>query len=201
MNCGVKYQKYMRMKYLRKLSLQILSCAPDGVSKVKFAKIIYFTFKEMVKNTDAKKNELAFIRMPLGPVPKGFYNLGAEHDISIRNKASGYLIYNTEIYSSKSKDFSGKKISPNIQKVITSLLRQSTSKLVEASHKDYSWKNHSNGDEYFIENRDLINTYPKRRVAIDDEIDQQKLQAKLMEGMLEEIVDGTTSLEYPNFKD
>lgn len=65
----------MKNKYLFQLAQQILVSSEKGLSKVKFAKIIYFVQKGLVQANISQKESLGFIRMPLGPVPFGFQEM------------------------------------------------------------------------------------------------------------------------------
>ena len=188
------------MNYLNCLAYWVLAVNPKGLSKVRFAKTLYFSHKSLVMKNLAAVNDLAFIRMPLGPVPVGFKELGATAGIDIQTLSVG-LSYNKEQY------FLDLQIRKSIAKderlriidILTKNLQNfSTSQLVEVSHKENSWRTHSNGQEYYIDNvdlRKLIPSDPEEQLSQQEDI--QKLQARLIEGMLEDIVAETTALEYP----
>jgi len=185
--------------YLKSLAEQILSATGHGVSKVRFAKTIYYVHKALVKKGLAHVTDLQFIRMPLGPVPVGFMELSKESNIDVSSKENE-LAYNTEFY--KLKSLSEKVPKKNVE-VISAVTRRlnriSTSTLVALSHKEPSWLHHHNGDTYSLSEDDLkrvLTTPPPQDV--DESRDSQLLQARLLAGMLDEIVEESTSLEYPS---
>jgi len=187
-------------KYLRKLAMEVLRNCPDGLSKVKFAKIIYFVHKGLVNSKLSSANDLKFIRMPLGPVPVGFMSLSDDSAFNVSNVANTGLVYNSQIY--KIKD--GQNVSNNddfsatVKKLFGQLNKLTTSDLVEKSHQEPSWIEHPNGIEYFVSEADLAMPLPKGTDVTLGGDDDQRLQEKLVEGMLNDIVSGSTSLEYPD---
>ncbi|PIU35401.1 hypothetical protein COT03_01355 [Candidatus Shapirobacteria bacterium CG07_land_8_20_14_0_80_39_18] len=189
----------MRKKYLSLLAKQILQTVPGGLSKVRFAKILYFTHKGLVLKRLSFVKDMEFIRMPLGPVPVGFMELSEDKDIVVIQSPSS-LVYDKELYTLKgSGSYFVDNVALEIQKIVNGLNNLTTSELVEIAHQEPSWIRHENGDEYFLEDDDLKISLPTRRkTKISPAIDEQHLQAKLIEGMLGEIVDESTSLEYPN---
>lgn len=193
----------MESTYLSLLTKHVLRATPQGLSKVKLAKILYFTHKGLVKKKLSRVEELAFIRMPLGPVPVGFKEV-VDGDISVSTIHEEQLSYDRQLYSLKHDDFISSfndAVSQEIESLVKGLNRITTSELVATSHKDPSWINHSNGEEYYLEESDLNIALPlprTDRTIIDKELDSQHLQAKLMEGMLTDIVEESTSLEYPH---
>ncbi len=187
--------------YLKSIAEQVLLTLP-GVSKVRFAKTIYYVHKALVTKNLANINDLEFIRMPLGPVPVGFMELGNESNINVTSE-KGELEYNTQVYELKE---SLTKTSKEQREVISSVSRRlnkiSTSVLVALSHKEPSWLEHNNGDKYFVSKADLkrvLRVPPSKKM--DKSRDYQLLQARLLNGMLKEIVEESTSLEYPDEKD
>ncbi len=187
--------------YLNLLAKQVLGNTPDGLTKVKFAKILYFVYKGLVQKSFVTSQDLKFIRMPLGPVPVGFKDLSNDEEIKV-SETHQLLSYDMQLYKliGKSTYFEG-EISNTIQEIVTGLVRLPTSVLVDEAHKDPSWINHKNGDEYYLTEEDLAIPLPLTQHAhVDQKEESQHLQAKLVEGMLDEIVDESTFLEYPNSK-
>lgn len=185
-------------KYLLQLAKQILS-VKKSLSKVYFAKLIYFVHKGLVQKGLSKKEDLAFIRMPLGPVPVGFNRITEDRDIETREEDTG-LIYNKQIYclskenSIKIKD----ERHDTIKIIVNDLSKLSTSELVEYSHCESSWQKHENSEKYYLDDNDLKKPLPREgKRASNPKLDDQKLQALLLSGMIDEIVDDSTSLEYP----
>lgn len=189
----------MQNTYLNLLATQILCCLSAPISKVKFAKIIYFSFKNLVMLGLEDKEKLKFIRMPLGPVPDGFMSLDDSINIEVTDENLG-LTYNQKNYClSKNSDFTLNKSNEVLNKCVQLLNQFSTSSLVEISHNEPSWKNHLNGDVYFISKEDLKLTLPvKNKARVSEEMDKQLLQAQLLFGMQDEVVKDSTALEYPS---
>lgn len=191
------------MNYLRDLMIRVLQvAAPNGLGKVKLAKIIYFTHKNLVLSGFKSCGDMKFIRMPLGPVPKGFMDFKDPAIIISKQSLAGS--FDMQVYSLvvSKRGFNLDEIGSLVNKTVGSLDILSTAKLVEASHKEPSWGQHANGDEYFITREDLLRPLPKSSMPAlgDEDLLKQHLQAKLIEGMLDEIVDESTLLEYPNEK-
>lgn len=188
------------MDYLKELAVRILQEVPDGLSKVKFAKVIYFTHKFLVINGQRRADDIFYIRMPLGPVPVGFMKLQSS-EISMSPRSSA-LSFDTQVYSLNDR---GIRYSDKEQRLVNKVMRalnsMNTSELVEASHLEPSWQKYLNGVKYCIENEDLAVPMPKlSRIRPEETLTEQHLQAKLVEGMLDDIVDESTLLEYPKDK-
>lgn len=189
---------------LSTLAKEILAHLDHPVSKVKFAKIIYFSFKDLVMTGEESVDSLAFIRMPLGPVPDGFMAL--EHDPEIvTSEESVGLTYNRKNYVLAKKS---KNIRPAYSQRLATLVSQldsiATSTLVTVSHLEPSWLSLANGQRYYISTEDLRLPLPhqqKNSVILSDQADQQLIQARLINGMKEEIVQDNTALEYPDNPD
>lgn len=181
--------------YLYNLAVEILKLYP-GQSKVKFAKLIYFVHKEMVRSGQVKTNELSFVRMPLGPVPVGFMELGNRDGIEVSELKTS-LLYNSQVYN-----YSGSE-KPELSDAIISLAKNtlkhltpmSTSDIVELSHQEDSWKKLTNGDKFEISEKDLETVIPENIKSSEE--NDSSLQEKLVSGMLSDIVASSTSLEYP----
>jgi len=145
----------MKNQYLHLLAKQILKLTPEGITKVRFAKILYFTHKGLVQEKLSSIKDMEFIRMPLGPVPVGFKGLAEDKEIKIDEVATSPLVYDKQLYTLN--------------------------------------------DEYYIGVDDLkIALTTTKSSGMNSEIDTQHLQARLMEGMIDEIVEESTSLEYPH---
>lgn len=185
--------------YLVKLAEQILLSENSGISKVRFAKTIYFVHKGLVQQGLSEPKALCYIRMPLGPVPVDFMELETMGSIEAETASTG-LSYDAKIYRLSRKVESDDSIAPAIAKILMALRQTSTSQLVEISHKDPSWLNNVNGTRYYISVEDLKNALPgrTRKATIDSALDEQHLQAQLIKGMLDDIVEESTSLEYPS---
>ena len=187
-------------KYLRKLAIEVLKNSPEGLSKVKFAKIIYFIHKGLVNCKLSAVKDLEFIRMPLGPVPVGFMGLSEDSAFSVSNITNMGLVYNSQIYTIKeNQESSGDdNFSATVKKLFSQLNKLTTSDLVEKSHQEPSWIENINGAMYFINDADLAKPLPKNAEMKVGGDENQRLQEKLVEGMLDDIVSGSTSLEYPD---
>lgn len=184
--------------YLRKLAIEVLKNCPEGLSKVKFAKIIYFIHKGLVNSKISSVKDLEFIRMPLGPVPVGFMGLSDDSAFSVSKITNVGLVYNSQVYKVKEDQStsSDDQFSDAVKKLFAQLNKMTTSDLVEKSHQEPSWKEFVNGTKYFISNADLAVPLPKSSGELRGD-DDQRLQEKLVEGMIDDIVSGSTSLEYP----
>lgn len=188
---------------LNQLARVILHIENDGISKVRFAKTIYFVHKELVRNNIMLSNDIEYIRMPLGPVPNGFMELSDINEDIVTQIVHSGLSYNSVNYSLKLKRFSKTKIHENeiyqaIKSILNSLQHVSTGILVEKSHEEQSWIDHKNGELYFIQASDLENPLPSQDKGISIALENQKIQASLVKGMLDDIVSESTALEYPS---
>jgi len=180
----------------------ILTIQSQGLSKVRFAKTIYFVHKELSRLGYTSVNDLEYIRMPLGPVPDGYMTLEKDHGDILCDENETGLSYNTINYRlKKRKIFLPSKQKNPLHKDVEALLKRlegvPTSALVELSHKEYSWLNHTNGERYYIHSKDMKNKFPTKVGRIEHELQEQSLQASLVRGMLEDIVSESTALEYP----
>lgn len=188
--------------YLRTLAREILALEPKGYSKVHFAKIIYFVQKGLILEELSDSHALAFTRMPLGPVPVGFMEIATDTEFKVTVEQTG-LSYNREVYSLNTKSdtpSSGDRMAA-IKRVLQRLRGLTASQLVEFAHREPSWIGNPNGTEYFISTEDLVLPMPiMNGQKVDASLEDQKLQSKLMEGMLDDMVEDSTKLEYPNFK-
>lgn len=185
---------------LVKLAEAILYKEKGGLSKVRFAKTIYFVHKELVRNKLLKATDIEYIRMPLGPVPVGFMSLQDQRNVSVFTKST-QLMYNATVYTISDEYTPDQgKVLDAITSTLVEIDHISTSLLVELSHKDPSWAGSFNGVEYFIKDVDLKNKLPKKSKTqkVDPELDEQLIQSKLISGMMPDIVGESTDLEYPS---
>lgn len=197
---NIKHYDNNMNQYLNNLAKEILNNEPNGLSKVRFAKTIYFIHKGLTLKNLTQSDAMRFIRMPLGPVPVGFMDLHTDSEIIIKTSSSS-LAYNTETYLLKEYNEQFDKLHrETIASLVGTLRNVPTSELVEISHKDPSWNIHMNGSEYVISDEDLSNGLPNQDEAknLSPEIDEQRIQAQLVEGMLHDIVEESTLLEYPD---
>ena len=169
------------------------------LSKVRFAKTIYFVHKELIRNKLLAKESIQYIRMPLGPVPLGFMELtDICPDITSFKQKTG-LAYEAENFTTKVGFDGTEQEKTVILGTLSTLSRFQTSSLVDASHKDPSWINHENSDRYFITDADMKNDLRVlEKLFVDTANDEEdKMQASLVRGMLKDIVSESTKLEYP----
>lgn len=186
--------------YVNTLAKEILAHAASPVPKVRFAKIIYFAFKQMVLSGVAKEYDLAFIRMPLGPVADGFMDLSSDPQIVIIKDDVG-LSYNREKYSLKEQVINEyiQSNASEIKHVLSRLQNVATSDLIASSHKDSSWISNRNGAKYYITSEDVRNPFPSARSRINEKIDDQLVQSQLINGMLDDAVNDSSALEHPDY--
>lgn len=181
--------------YLQNLATDILRLEKKGITKVRFAKYIYFVHKFLAKKSLVQTQDLKFIRMPLGPVPVGFRDLDGNKNI-VRTSVPQALIYDSEVYKLADGVNLSTGFSEEIKNIVETLDNYPTSALVSISHKEPSWQTHDNGDEYYITDEDFKKELPGVTKKVDP-LDKEKMQASLVSGMLKDIVDESTSLEYP----
>lgn len=188
---------------LYKLAKLILTIERKGISKVRLAKTIYFVHKELIRSNAAKPSDLGYVRMPLGPVPDGFMQLTQQHSDIVTVLQPTGLSYNATVYKMKRlpifkfKDGGYK----TVEKILSGLRNVPTSKLVEISHEEPSWIYHENGERFHISKNDLAISFPQinnNNVRFDEAIEAQSLQASLVSGMLRDIVEESTALEFPD---
>lgn len=183
--------------YHKSLIEYVLSCYPQGLSKVRLAKILYLSHKRLCKLNLIQSEALKFTRLPLGPVPIFMEDLKNNNMIIIEHELTG-LSYNRQVYRIKAAvPLTEGNIAIAIRDLNSKLKPFQTSQLVEYTHREPSWIKHTNGQEYFIEEDDLKRRLPAKHKHISAEADEQLLQALLVDGMLDEIVSDSTSLEYP----
>lgn len=190
----------MNNRYLNQLCRRVLGEIPGGISKVRFAKVLYFTHKYLVQAGLSTTQQMEFIRMPLGPVPVGFMEL-TDANIKIEELRSPELSYDKQVYKLDTKLNWDDSVQNTVRACLEILGKLQTSILVEISHREPSWLGHANGQYYCLTAEDLkIPLLRSDKSQISPALDGQRLQARLVEGMLDEIVEDSTSLEYPNLK-
>ena len=201
----------MNMQELARLILSI-NAAP--LNRIRFAKTIYFVHKELIRKGMMQPEDISYIRSPLGPVPEGFLTLALAPSILLRKTATPLLSFDAEEYlinpeypETSPPLISQSRLQPLIKRVLDLLNAHSTTALVEASH-DPSWLSHPNGVHYLISTTDLKNMFPFPQIRIKIRIKRKKpssqagaLQANLLRGMLKDIVQESTDLEYPDQPD
>ena len=182
----------------------ILLLEKEPITKVRFAKTIYFVHKELINRGFCSVTEIQYVRMPLGPVPSGFMTLTVEYPDIISKAFSTGLPYNSTVYSTppnKKRLLFNRKPNP-LEKVIGEILDTlrsvTTSSLIEISHRDPSWISNSNGYTYTISEADLKNPLPQKGIHTRSGDDNQLIQASLVRGMIDDIVSESTDLEYPD---
>jgi len=189
---------------LYELAKIILILNDQPIDRIRFAKTIYFVHKELIRKSKMKPEDIAYLRLPLGPVPAGFMSLTADHsDIKIRSIPASILYAAEEYYINQTTEVSPEIAEPT--KRILQLLRSHSTPELVISSQDQSWQNHQNGEEYLISAADLRNTFPVPHIRLRIRIKKQPdhlgaLQAHLLRGMLNDIVKESTDLEYPDEK-
>lgn len=193
----------VRNMNLSDLAIAILRLEDKPISKVRFAKTIYFVHKELIRLGKSSPVDIEYIRMPLGPVPFGFMTLSIDNPEILVEKIFTGLAYNTSQYTLRKKKVFRKSINNeldgDIASVLGNLRPMTTAELVELSHDDKSWKDNVNGHVYTISKDDLKKEIPHRRSVSgrSGESDDQRLQASLVQGMIDDIVSESTDLEHP----
>ncbi len=205
---------------LAQLAFLILDLNQAPISRIRFTKTIYFIHKELIRKGIMQAEDIAYLRLPLGPVPEGFMALALQSPaIVVRKIVAAHLSYEAEEYGLKpnspnfvssdeikNSDFAKK----TILRVLELLASHSTPELVEASH-DPSWLSESNGAKYYLTPLDLKNTFPLPQIRLKIKFrgslkgilgtpanEFGQLQANLIRGMLTDIVKESTDLEYPD---
>ncbi len=186
---------------LYELAKMILVIEDSPISKVRFAKTIYFVHKELIRLNIAEPTSFKYVRMPLGPVPDGFMQLANIHRDILTTVGDMGLSYNSINYSTKKKKFSflatKNPLHLRVEGILNDLRAISTSNLVEISHEEPSWKEHKNSETYFITDADMIRPFPVKSKTARPDTEDHLLQASLIKGMLDDIVSESTDLEYP----
>lgn len=192
------------------LASLILYLNHEPISRLRFARTIYFVHKQLIRKKLMHPEDIAYLRLPLGPVPEGFMTLTFDHSgISVRPISSSILSYEAEefVFSGSTGELilrdGHESLYHVIEKTLAALKVHSTSELVAASH-DHSWLTHANGERYFLTAADLKNTFPFIAISLRFRLKRPTnneiglLQATLLRGMLNDIVRESTDLEYPD---
>lgn len=201
---------------LYQLSRAILSLSPQPIVKLRFARIIYFTHKELIRKGFMQIEDIAYIRSPLGPVPESLKKLAVDYrDITLQKTTSDlsyaseeFLINHNSIDQETNFLEQYRDILKVIDQTLQALSLHRTPELIEASH-DPSWLANFNGTRYFLTAADLKNTFPFTKIRLRIRIkptpknsasanELGRIQANLLRGMLNDIVKESTDLEYPD---
>lgn len=197
---------------LYELSKTILLLNKNPINKVRFARIIYFVHKELIRKKFMSSEDIAYIRSPLGPIPEGFLRLTLEHPNIITHPATGPS-FAAEEYAIKPTDADEaeetlmleqyREVLKATERTLKALSPYTTPELVEASHADPSWNTNFNGARFLITSADLKNPFPFVAVRIKIRVkpapsELGALQANLLRGMMRDIVKESTDLEYPD---
>lgn len=197
---------------LYELSKTILSLNKAPINKVRFARVIYFVHKELIRKKFMSPEDIAYIRSPLGPIPEGLLRLTLEHPNITAHPALGPS-FAAEEYTINLSDADEteetlmleqyRDILKATERTLKALSAYTTPELVEASHADPSWINNFNGVHFFITPADLKNPFPFTTIRIKIRVkpapsEISALQANLLRGMMRDIVKESTDLEYPD---
>lgn len=199
---------------LYQLSKTILLLNKAPINKVRFARVVYFIHKELIRKKFMSPEDIAYIRSPLGPVPEGLLQLSLEHPNIVTNLASGHPSFAAEEYTLNPTDAEQdeeitmleqyREVLKATERTLKALAIHTTSELVRVSHTDPSWTAHFNGARYFITPADLKNPFPFNTIRVKIRIKRPAqnelgaLQANLLRGMINDIVKESTDLEYPD---
>lgn len=191
---------------LKQLTNLVLNLSETPLTRIRLAKTIYFVHKELTRKKLMQSQDIAYIRLPLGPTPDGLSNIIANHpEIITRNITNTNLLYENTTFTSnqtQSTDYPP-EIANTTKKTIKLLQNYPTPHLVRAS-QDPSWFAHKNGESYHFTQTDLKNPFPNNPLGIKIHIKTTPkneigaLQATLLRGMLTDIVKESTDLEYPD---
>lgn len=197
---------------LYELARTILLLNHSPINRVRFARIIYFVHKELIRKKFMSPEDIAYIRSPLGPIPEGLLRLALEHPNIITHPATGPS-FAAEEYAINLSDTDEseetlmleqyREVLKATERTLKALSPYSTPELVEASHADPSWVNNFNGARFFITPADLKNPFPFTAIRIKIRVkpapsELGALQANLLRGMMQDIVKESTDLEYPD---
>lgn len=198
---------------LYQLSKTILLLSKTPINKVRFARVVYFVHKELIRKKFMSPEDIAYIRSPLGPVPDGLLRLTREHPNIIASPASDHPSFAAEEYTLKLTDAEEaeetsmleqyREVLKAVEHTLKALSLHTTPDLVAASHADPSWINNFNGTRFFITSADLKNPFPFTAIRIKIRVkpaptELGALQANLLRGMMQDIVKESTDLEYPD---
>lgn len=199
---------------LYQLSKTILLLNKAPINKVRFARVIYFVHKELIRKKFMSPEDIAYIRSPLGPIPNGMLQLALNHPSIVATPASDRPSFAAEEYTLKSSEANEieevlmleqyREVLKATERTLKALAPHTTPELVQASHADPSWVNNFNGTRYFITPADLKNPFPFNTIRVKIRVKRPSinelgaLQANLLRGMIQDIVKESTDLEYPD---
>lgn len=199
---------------LYQLSKTILLLSRTPINKVRFARVVYFVHKELIRKKFMSPEDIAYIRSPLGPVPDGLLKLALDHPNIITNPASDRPSFAAEEYAINPTAAEEaeetlmleqyREVLQAVERTLKALAPHTTPELVQASHADPSWITNFNGARFFITPADLKNPFPFNAIRVKIRIKRPTpnelgaLQANLLRGMMDDIVKESTDLEYPN---
>lgn len=189
---------------LKQLTELVLSLSETPLTRIRLTKAIYFVHKELVRKKLMQIQDIAYVRLPLGPAPIGLPEIILnDTNIAVRDIPSS-LLYENRAYTINEPINNAKpEIVNTVKKTLTLLQGYRTAELVHAS-QDPSWLTHINGTEYHLTTADLKNPFPNAQIRFKIHIkatpnnEGGELQATLLRGMLADIVKESTDLEYPN---
>lgn len=199
---------------LYELARTILSINKAPINRARFARVIYFVHKELIRKKFMSPEDITYIRSPLGPIPEGLLRLALEHPNIITHPSLGpsfaaeeYTINLTDTDEAEETAMleQYREVLKATERTLKALSPYTTPELVEASHSDPSWINNFNGTHFFITPADLRNPFPFTAIRIKIRVkpapsELGALQANLLRGMMQDIVKESTDLEYPDQK-
>jgi len=201
----------MKTLTLDKLLVAILFLQPEGIAKVRLAKLSYLVYKGLLqKNFDSLKGqEIIFVRMPLGPIPQHLKEILESKKFQYKLEKIG-LSYNRQVFYLATKEKPSNVLLKSVKEILDEVNYLSSGEMVEYCHNEPSWRSCKNGEDWCISKEDLKRWLPQSKHLfglgwkkgesprkINQALDEQFLQAKLIDGMLEEIIEESTLLEYP----
>jgi uncharacterized phage-associated protein len=201
----------MKMLTLDKLLVAILFLQPEGIARVRLAKLTYLVYKGLLqkKYDSLTGKEIVFVRMPLGPVPQELKEVLATAKFGSKREKIG-LSYNRQVFYLVTKEKPSKTLVQAVDEILEQISYLSSGEMVEYCHHEPSWRACKNGEDWVISEDDLKRWLPQSKHLfgfgwkkgesarkINPTLDDQFLQARLIDGMLEEIIEESTLLEYP----
>lgn len=196
---------------LSELATTILSLSPTPISKLRFARVIYFVHKELIRKGLMRTDDILYRRAPLGPVPEHLQQLPHLYDAIVVQKSDSALSYADEEFTISNESRQNQEtetleqyrdILKIVDRTLKALSNYTTPEIIEASH-DPSWQQHYNGAIYTITPADLKNSFPFTLIRLKSRSKPNpntlgQIQANLLRGMISDIVKESTDLEYPD---
>ena len=194
---------------LLQLANLILALDQHPIRRIRLAKLIYFTHKELIRKGIMQPDDITYLRMPLGPTPIGLVSLTEDSDGEIYSTKvpTPILTYESEEFSTKltlqAVRQKALKASQIVEKFLPILNKKTTSELIKLSQRDPSWRTHHNGEHFTITSNDLKNPLPRFQLKINivrhlPHNEAEAIQAALLRGMKPDIIEESTDLEYPD---